>query len=156
MDQDETWQADRPRSDIVLNGDWGPSCPFPKEGAEPPIFGPCLLWPNRWMDVHGTWHGGGPRSRPKCARWRPSSPPQKRGHSPQFSAHVCCGQTAGWIKMRLGTKVGLGSGCIVLHGDATAPSQMGHRPPIFGPCLLWPNSRPSQLLLSSCTLVHKY
>ena len=23
-------------------------------------------------------------------------------------------------------------------------------PPIFGPCLLWPNGRPSQLLLSSC------
>jgi len=26
---------------------------------------------------------------------------------PQFLAHVCCGQTAGWIKMPLGTKVGL-------------------------------------------------
>jgi len=27
---------------------------------------------------------------------------------PQFSAHVCCGQTAGWIKMPLGTEVGPG------------------------------------------------
>jgi len=25
----------------------------------------------------------------------------------QFLAHVCCGQTAGWIKMPLGTEVGL-------------------------------------------------
>jgi len=27
---------------------------------------------------------------------------------PQFSVHVHCGQTAGWIKMALGTEVGLG------------------------------------------------
>ena len=33
-------------------------------------------------------------------------PPQKR-HSPKFSAHMHCGQTAGWIKMPLGTEVGL-------------------------------------------------
>jgi len=30
-----------------------------------------------------------------------------------------------------------------------APSQRGTSP-IFGPCLLWPNGHPSQLLLSSC------
>jgi len=24
--------------------------PLPKKGSEPPIFGPCLLWPNGWMD----------------------------------------------------------------------------------------------------------
>jgi len=32
--------------DIVLDGDPAPS---PK-GAQPPIFGQCLLWPNGWMD----------------------------------------------------------------------------------------------------------
>jgi len=32
---------------------------------------------------------------------------------PQFSAHVYCGQTAGWIEMPLGTDVGLGSDDIV-------------------------------------------
>jgi len=26
----------------------------------------------------------------------------KKGHNPYFSAHVFCGQTAGWIKMPLG------------------------------------------------------
>jgi len=30
--------------DIVLDGD--PAIPFPKKGAQPQIFGPCLLWPN--------------------------------------------------------------------------------------------------------------
>jgi len=59
---------------------WEPSSPAQK-GAEPspPIFGPCLLWPNVCMDQHGTWHGGGPRSRPHCARWGPSSSPKRGG-----------------------------------------------------------------------------
>jgi len=30
-------------------------------------------------------------------------PLPKKGRSPQFSAHVYCGQTAAWIKMPLGT-----------------------------------------------------
>jgi len=42
---------------------------------------------------------------------------------PQFSAHVYCGQTAGWIKMPLGTEVGLGPGDIVLDGDPAPPPQ---------------------------------
>jgi len=45
--------------------------------------------------------------------------PSKKGAEPppQFSAHVCCGQTVGWIKMALGVEVGLGPGHIVLDGD---------------------------------------
>ena len=49
---------------------------------------------------------------------RPS--PQKAPH--QFSAHVYCGQTAAWIKMPLGTEVGLGPGDILLDGDLAPPS----------------------------------
>ena len=30
--------------------------------------------------------------------------------------------------------------------------QKGAQPPIFGPCQLWPNGRPSQLLLSTCSI----
>jgi len=60
-----------------------------------------------------------------------------------------CGQTVGWIKMPLGKVVGLGPGHIVLHGDP-APHSMQPLP-TFGPCLLWPNGRPPQQLLSSCT-----
>jgi len=45
--------------DIVLDGD--PAFPPQKGGGAPsPIFSPCLLWPNGWMDEDGTWHGGGP------------------------------------------------------------------------------------------------
>ena len=35
----------------------------------------------------------------------------------QFLAHVCCGQTAGWINILLDREVGLGPGHIVLDGD---------------------------------------
>jgi len=49
----------------------------------------------------------------------PATHPQKRGHSPQFSTHVYCGQTAGWIKMSLGMEVGLGPGDIVGWGTSS-------------------------------------
>jgi len=43
----------------------------------------------------------------------PAPSPQKK----QFSAHVYCGQMAGWIKMVLGMEVGLSLGDFVLNGD---------------------------------------
>ena len=52
---------------------------------------------------------------------------------------------AGWIKIPLGTKVGLGPGRFVIWGPS-APSQKGHSPRICGRCLSWPNDSPSQLL----------
>ena len=59
----------------------------------------------------------------------PGPLPPKKGAQPpsphQFPATVYCGQTAEWIKMPLGTKVGLGSGDIVLDGDP-APPRKGH------------------------------
>ena len=58
--------------------------------------------PNGWIDQDATWYGDRPR--PYCVRWGPSSPAKKE-HNPQFSTHVYCGQTAGWIKMPLGTYV---------------------------------------------------
>ena len=48
------------------------------------------------------------------------APSPKRGRSPSpFSAHVYCGQTAGWIKMALGMEVGLGPSHTVLDDDST-------------------------------------
>ena len=58
------------------------------------------------------------------------APPTPKEHSPQFSAHSCCGQMAGSIKIPLSTD-------IVLDGDPAALPQNGDRaPPIFDPCLL--------------------
>ena len=51
-----------------------------------------------------------------------------------------CGQMVGWIKMKLGMRVGLGPAHIVLGGDPAPPPLKGHSPhPIFGPYLLRPN-----------------
>ena len=108
-DQDETRLTGRPRTwpHCVR---WGPSSP----PLNPPIFGPYLLWPNRWMDRGCTWHGGRPQPRRLCVRWGPSLLPKRAEPSPQFSAHFCCGQMAGRIKMALSMEVGLGPGHIVL------------------------------------------
>ena len=90
------------------------------------------------MDQDGTWHRGGPWSRPHCARWGPSSPPNKGTETPQFSAHFYCGQTAGCIKMPLDMEVGLGLHDTALDGDPTPPLLKGHSPQ-FSANSLWPN-----------------
>jgi len=45
-----------------------------KKGHKPPLpdFGPCLLWPNGWMDEDAAWYGIRPRPRPHCTRRSPS------------------------------------------------------------------------------------
>jgi len=48
-------------------------------------------------------------------------PSLERGTAPNFRAHVCCGQTARWIKMLLGMEVGLGPADIVLEGGPSSP-----------------------------------
>ena len=53
------------------------------------------------------------------------APPSPRSTAPQFLAHICCGQTARWIKMALGVEVGLGPGHIVLDGDSPSPKRGG-------------------------------
>jgi len=67
----------------------------------------------------------------------PALPPKKGAEPPpQFSTQVCCGKTAGWIKVALGMEVGLGSGHIVLDGEPAPLRQKGAKPPIFGPFLM--------------------
>ena len=76
----------------------------------------------------------GGRPRPHCVRW--GLTPIEAEPLPQFSAHVCCGQSAGWIMTPLDVEVGLGPGHNMLDGD---PPPKGHSPTILGRCLLWPN-----------------
>ena len=77
--------------DIAFDVD--PATPRKKGHTQPhPVFGPCLLWPNGWMDEDAAWYGSRPRPRPHCTR-RGSQLPQKGYSSPPpvFSAHVYCG-----------------------------------------------------------------
>jgi len=62
---------------------------------------------------------------------------------------VHCGQTVGWMKMKLGTEVGLGPGHIVLDGDPVPPQK--RLTPDFLTMAIVPIGRPSQLPLSSCS-----
>jgi len=52
---------------------------LPPKGAQPQVFGSCLLLPNGCMDEHTAWYGSRPRPRPHCIRRGPSSP--RKGHS---------------------------------------------------------------------------
>ena len=100
---------------IVLDGD---RAPLPKKRAQlPPLFGPCLLWPNGSMDKMplGMEVGLGPGHIVLDGTLLPP-----KGHNPQFLAHVCCSQTAGWIKLPLDTEVGLGAGDIMLDGGPSS------------------------------------
>jgi len=63
--------------DIVFDVD--PATPRKKADPSHPIFGPCLLWPNGWMDGDAAWYGNRPRPRPHCIRWGPTS--RERGTS---------------------------------------------------------------------------
>ena len=56
----------------------------------------------------------------------PALPPQKGGRAPpQFSAHVYCGQMAGWIMMPLATEVGLCPGDFVFDVHPAPPEKKG-------------------------------
>ena len=112
----------------------GTHLPPEKRAQHPPhpIFVPCLLWRNSWMDQDGTWYRGD--FGPGDIVLDGVAAPTKRGHSPQFLVHLCCSQTAGWMKTPLGMEVDLGPGHFVLDGDP-APPREGHSspPPSFRP-----------------------
>jgi len=57
-----------------------------------PICDVGLLWPNGSMDQDETWRAGrlGPGD---IVLDGDPPPPSPNGHSPQFSADICCGQT---------------------------------------------------------------
>jgi len=78
-------------------------------------------------------------------------PPKKDTVPPQFSAHVCCGQAAGWMKTPLGIEVDLGPGHIVSDQDPAAPHERGIAAlPLFSAHVFCGHGRPSQLLLRFC------
>ena len=114
------------------------------------IRGPSLLWSNSWMNQDAIWYRGRPQPRPHCVRWRRSSSAKKGVAAPQFSPHVYCGQTAGWIKMPLGREICLGSDHIVLDGDPAPLPQRGTAHSFRPMSVVTNNGRPSQLLLSTC------
>ena len=122
MDQDETWHAgrSRPRTHFVrwgqaqrpifrpisvpigcMNQDatWlmGTPLSLPKKGPEPTsqVFGPCLLWPNGWMDQDGPCYGGRPQPRDFVLDGDPRPLPKRRRSPPIFGP--CLLRPNGWM-----------------------------------------------------------
>ena len=59
--------------------------------------------------------------------------PKQGAEAPKFSAHLYCGNKAGYIKMPLGTEVGLGLRDIVFDVDPATPRKRAPQPlPNFG------------------------
>ena len=77
------------------------------------------------------------------------NPALPKGHSSPIFTHVCCGQMAGWIDDTwYGGRPRPRPRCV--RWRPSCPQKGAQQPPLFGPCLLWPNGCPSQLLLSTC------
>ena len=129
MDEAVTWHGGRPQPRRLCVR-WG-SSPTPQKGAALPNFWPISIVTKRLHPYQdATWYGCRPQPRRLRVRWRPS-PLSKRGQSPplEFSVHVYCGQTAGWINIALGMEVGLGPVHIVLDGDTAPLPKKGGRAP---------------------------
>jgi len=128
-DQDETWQAGRPRpwSHCVR---WRPSSPPPKGGKPQFLAHICCGQMAAGIKMPlGMEVGLGPGDFVLDGDPAPPSPKRGRSPSPQFSAHVHCGQTAGWIEMALDIEVGHGPGYIVLDWDPAPLPKKGAEPP---------------------------
>jgi len=80
--------------DIVFDVD--PAPPRKRAHQTPLNFGPCLLWPNGWMDEDAAWYGSRPRPRPHCTR-RSRSSLERGTAAPLFSARLLWPWSPIWL-----------------------------------------------------------
>jgi len=108
--------------------------------AQPPIFGPYLLWPNAgWIKMLLGYI---------VLDEDPAAPPTTR-HSPAPIFCPCLLWPNGWMDQDSTWYEGRPRPKTHCYMGTQLPPK-GAQPQIFGPCLLWANGRPSQLLLSTC------
>jgi len=82
----------------------------------------------------------------------PAPLPKRGSGAPKnFSAHVYCGQTAGWMKLVLGMEVCLSPGDFLLDGDPVPPAQKAGSAPNFPPM----STAVKRLHGSRCRLVRR-
>ena len=103
---------------IVLDGT---KLLLPK-GAQPPSLGPCLLWPNGWMDQDATWCGGRPQPSPHCVRWGPSSHSPKGCSLPNFRPISVVAKWLDRLRVPLGMEVGI---CVIWEPSSRSPKRGG-------------------------------
>jgi len=116
--------------------------PPQKGGGAPQIFGPCLLWPNGWMDQDATWHEArlSPGDSVLDGDSAPTVPTKVVEQHPIFGPRLlwpngCMDEDATWY----GGKPRPTRQCSLW--TQLPPEKKAHPPhPIFGPCLLWRNA----------------
>jgi len=117
--------------DFVFDGD--PATPRKKGTPKSHlIFGPCLLWPNGWMDQDATWY----RGKPRHSRWGRIFP-LKGAQAPVFGS--CLLWQNGWmdeVATWYGSRRQPRPHCI--RRGPSSPRKGHSSPPLFGRCLLWP------------------
>jgi len=120
-----------------------------EDSSSLPSFRSISIVANGWMHQDATWYGGG-LSLGDSVLDGTQLPSPNRGRSSLNFWPCLCGQTAGWIKMTLGTEVSLGQGDNVLDGDP-APRRKKRTSPNF-----WPmSSVAKQLNGSICHLLRR-
>ena len=102
-----------------------------------------------------TWHAGKPRPWPHCARWEPSSPfPEKGAQPPNFRPISIVAKLLDASRCHLVQRQASAQAALCYMGPSSHLPKGAQPPPpkkMFGPSLSWPNGRPSQLLLNTCT-----
>jgi len=114
----------------VFDGD--PATPEKRAHPPHPIFSPCLLWPNGWMDQDATWYGSTPR-----LRRRGVAGPPERGTAPVFGSCLLwpnglMDEDTTWYGSRPLPR----SHCIK-RGPSSPRKGHSSPPPLFGACLLY-------------------
>jgi len=87
----------------------------------------------------------------------PSSPSPKKEAQPhpQFSAHIYCALTAGWIKMPLAVQAELYTSDTVLHGNPAPPPKRGTAPNVWPMSIVAKQSPISTTAKHLLTKLHK-
>jgi len=127
MDEADTWHGGTPQPRRVCVA-WGPSPP--KRDTVAPNFRPmCVVAKRQWIKMLLGTEIGLSLALATYIRWRPP----KGTPALQFSTHVCCDQTVGWIKMPLlvRRKVSAYSRQCVRWGSSS-PKKGHSTPPLFG------------------------
>jgi len=121
-------------------GSWYKGSPRPRphcvKGHSPPIFSPCLLWSNDWIDQNATWYRGRPWPKRHYVNGDPALP-LKGAQPPIFGS--CLLWSNGWIDKDATWYEGKPRP--KRHCVRWGPSSplKGAQLPLFGRCLLWPN-----------------
>jgi len=136
---------------IVL--DEGPTLPPPPKGHSTPTFRLMSIVAKRLDRSRCHLVQSRPRRRPQCAR-RGSSFLRMGHSSSHFSARGNVAKQLDRSRCHLVKRSASAQTTFYNMGTKPTPRKGVQQPiPLFGPCpLLWPNGRPSQLLLRSCIM----